>query len=343
MCYVSAVKTAVIGAGRMGRRHIQVVQELGLDVAGVADPLPESLDACGKERGIPADRRFTDGAAMLKTVRPECVVVSTTAPTHAELVCLAAEAGAKLILCEKPMAISLAQCDRMIAACKQSGARLAINHQMRFMEQYTLPKALLDSPAFGGMSSLSVVAGNFGLAMNGSHYFEAFRFVAGEAPVEISAWFSAEKVANPRGAQFEDRAGVVVARTASGKRFSMDASTDQGHGMVVTYAARNGHLMVDELDGFLRVAVREEEHRALPTTRYGMPHKIETRTIAPADALTPTRAVMQALIADENYPTGADGRAAVAALVAAYVSNEKGHMPVAIDSGLPKDREFPWA
>lgn len=337
------MKTVVIGVGRMGRRHVQVVQELGLDLAGVADSLPDSLEACGKERGVPAEKRFTDGGAMLDRLRPECVVVSTTAPTHAELVCRAAELGASIILCEKPMAVSLAQCDRMLEACKKSGTRLAINHQMRFMEQYTSPRGLLDSAAFGGMTSMSVVAGNFGLAMNGTHYLEAFRFMAGAEPAEVSAWFSADKVANPRGAQFEDRAGVIVARTKSGKRFTLDASADQGHGMVVTYAARNGHLMVDELDGFLRLAVREDEHRALPTTRYGMPHKVETRSITPADAIAPTRAVLSALLAGKDYPTGEDGRMAVASLVAAYLSDEKGGVPAAVDASLPKDREFPWA
>ena len=37
------MKAAVIGAGRMGRRHVQVVQELGLDLVGVADANPEAL------------------------------------------------------------------------------------------------------------------------------------------------------------------------------------------------------------------------------------------------------------------------------------------------------------
>lgn len=327
----------------MGRRHVQVAQELGLEIVGVADPLSEALEVCGKERGIASERRFADAGAMLQSLRPECVIVSTTAPTHAEFVTQAAEAGAKVILCEKPMAVSLAQCDRMLSACKATGARLAINHQMRVMDQYTRPKELLRSPAYGGMTSMTVSAGNFGLAMNGTHYFEAFRFMADAEPAEVSAWFSPEKVPNPRGAQFEDRAGLVVMRTAKGTRFTLDASADQGHGMAVTYGARNGQIVVDELDGFMRTVVREEGHRSLPTTRYGMPHSIETTTIAPADALSPTRAVLKRALAGGDYPTGHDGRLAVACLVAAYLSDERGHIPVSLDESLPQDREFPWA
>lgn len=343
MLCIRPVKTAVIGVGRMGRRHVQVVQELGLDLVGIADPFPDSLQAAGQERGVPAERRFADAEAMLRTLRPECVVVSTTAPSHAELVCLAAQTGAKIIFCEKPMAVSLAQCDRMMTACEAAGARLAINHQMRVMDQYTTPKKFLESPAYGGMTSMTVIAGNFGLAMNGTHYFEAFRFMAGAPAVEISAWFSPEKVPNPRGAQFEDRAGLITARASNGKRFTLDASADQGHGMMVTYAARNGQLMVDELDGFLRTSVRDDEHRPLPTTRYGMPHRAETATIAPADAIAPTRAVLERVLQDRDYPSGADGRLAVACLVAAYHSDENGHRGVAVDDRLPLDRIFPWA
>src|SRR5262249_17915447 len=154
---------------------------------------------------------FTKGA-------PECVIIATTAETHADLVCAAAASGARFILCEKPMAVSLGECDRMIEACEKAGARLAVNHPMRFMQQYTEPKKWLASPELGGIGSVTVVAGNFGMAMNGTHYFEMFRFMTDEYPLEATAWFGDERIPNPRGAQFDDRAGSVQLRTASGKR-----------------------------------------------------------------------------------------------------------------------------
>jgi hypothetical protein len=54
--------------------------------------------------------------------------------------------------------------------------------------------------------------------------------------------------------------------------------------------------------------------------------------------------VLAALIHEDNYPTGEDGRLAVATLIAAYCSNEQGHKPVIIDEeNLPLTLEFPWA
>ncbi len=338
------MRAVIIGAGRMGRRHVAAVRGAGLQLSAMADTSREALTQARVESGLSDDMLFDDAARMLREVRPACVVIATTAPSHCELTHLATEAGARFVLCEKPMATSLAQCDRMVALCAERGVRLAINHQMRFMEQYTRPKQLLDSDAFGGLCSISVVAGNFGMAMNGTHYFEMFRYMTGAPTAEVSAWFSAEKVPNPRGPQFEDCAGVVRAVTAEGKRFYMDASSDQGHGMQVTYAARNGVISVDELAGRMRMVVRKAEHRGLPTTRYGMPWEEESLLIAPADAIKPSEEVLRALIAGKDFPSGEDGRLAVAVLAAAYASNERGGSPVRLDDdALPVDRAFAWA
>lgn len=338
------MKTVVIGTGRMGRRHIQVVKEMGLELVGICDPMPEALVLAEKEQGISKEIQFTDAAAMIKKLRPECVVIATTAPTHCEFTCLAAENGAKFILCEKPMAISMQQCDQMLEVCSKHGAKLAINHQMRFMDQYIEPKKLIYSPAYGGLASVTVVAGNFGIAMNGSHYIEMFRYMTDENPAEVSAWFSADKVPNPRGPQFEDRAGSLRITTASGKRFYMEVGSDQGNGLKVIYAGRNGQIMVEELSGRMTLISREEQYRDLPTTRYGMPSTSSEQTITPADVIEPSRAVLEALINDTNPPTGEDGRLAVAALVAAYISDEEGHRPVKIsETANYQTRIFPWA
>jgi predicted dehydrogenase len=337
------MKTAIIGVGRMGRRHIQAVQSLGMDLVGVCDQNQASLELALKENGVAAAKHFNDYEKMLRQTRPECVIVATTAPMHCEYTCKAAESGVKYILCEKPMAVSLEECDRMIKACRTAGARLAVNHQMRFMEQYIEPKRILRSDAMGGLASVTVTLGNCGLAMNGTHYFEMFRYMTDEFPKEVTAWFSDAVVSNPRGPQFQDRAGAIRITTVSGKRFYLDASDDQGHGMHVVYMGRYGHIVVDELAGAMRWSAREAQHRTLPTTRYGMPWVEQDRKIAPVDAIAPSQAVLKVLLEDQDHPTGEDGRAAVAVLVAAYISHESGHRCVLVDDQLPTARKFLWA
>ena len=339
------MRTAIIGVGKMGRRHIQVVRGLGLDLVAICDKRPESLELAGTEHDIPTHRRFTNAAEMLARTSPECVIISTTAPSHCEYTCAAAEAGARFILCEKPMATSLAQCDRMIRICEERGVKLAINHPMRFMEQYTAPKRLAQSEAIGGLRSITVIAGNLGLAMNGTHLFEMFRFMTDEPTAEVTGWLMPEKVQNPRGAEFEDHGGAVRVTTAGGKRLYLDLGSDQGHGMLLIFYGRNGRIIVDPFEGLLTVSAREEQYRGSPTMRYNLPGlKTKQRIATSADGVEPARRSLEALLQQTNPPTGEQGRQALEVLIAAYVSNENGHMPVRLgQTVLPRDRTFAWA
>jgi len=327
----------------MGRRFIQVVRQSGLELSGVFDINADSLRLAQDEYALPGHLLFGSLDRLYAETSPDCVIVATTADSHAALACMAAERGAKYLLVEKPMAVSLAECDRILASCARHGARLSVNHQMRFMDVYNEPKRLAASDAYGGLTSMTVVAGNFGFAMNGTHYFEAFKFLAEEDPTEVTAWFSAGAVPNPRGARFEDRAGCIRAVTKRGRRLYMEIGSDQGHGCRVTYACRNGMIVVNELTGELLSTVREDQYRDLPTTRYGMPAVNSQRAIQPAEVIDTSAAVLNALLKEENRVTGEDGRRVVEILVAAYQSAEHGNVPVLINGELDRERVFPWA
>lgn len=337
------MKFCAIGLGRMGRRHLQVATNLGFEIAGIYDPLPESIGLATKEYELPNEVVFDSAQRMLQTVRPDALVVASTAPSHCEYVCLAAAAGVRYVLCEKPMAVSIAECELMIEACVAAGTSLAVNHQMQFMEQYTAVKDLADSAALGGLRSVTVSASNFGLAMNGAHYFEMFRYLTGEEIESVSFWADAEKVPNPRGPQYEDRSGQLRAVTASGKRLYMELGGDQGHGIHVVYGCRHGQIFVDELAGLMRCIHRQAEYREMPTTRYGMPAEEVTRQIAPADVIAPTEAVWRAMMEGVPYPDGTCGRHSVRALVAANISAEHNGVAVRLDDPAMMNRVFPWA
>jgi predicted dehydrogenase len=336
---------ALIGGGRMGRSHAQALREMGVSLTVVCDVRGEALAAIGDEFGVAPDMRFQNAAEMFTRLgKVDVVSIATTADTHCDMVLLAASAGAGSILCEKPLATSVADCDRMIAACAASGTRLAVNHQMRFMDQYRLVKAELKSGALGRLASMNVVAGCFGLAMNGSHYIEAFSYLTEAKPVEASAWFSGESIRNPRGPAFFDQAGEMRIVTDTGQRLNFAIGADQGHGMTVTYAGAFGHIFVDELEGEIIATTRLPEHRDVPANRYGMPWERRNIRFPAADNTGTTRAVLQALASDSDYPTGEDARRVIATLVACYASAENGNKPYRIDGlGRLAERHFPWA
>lgn len=335
---------AIIGLGKMGQRHLENVIRMGGRVSGLVDFNMDLLRKVADDYSLSKKILFADTQSLFNNEIPECIIISTTSPSHYEYTCLAAQSGVKYILCEKPMAISLAQCEKMINVCKQHGVHLAINHQMRFMEQYTLTKRLIMSDEFGGLKSITVIGGNFGLAMNGIHYFEMFRFMTDEEPNSVSAWFSDEIIPNPRGPEFEDRAGCVRVSTQSGKRLYIDVSSDQGHGIQVIYTGRYGQIIVDELMGSIVTTHRMEIDRKEPSTRYGLQSICSTNIIKPADSLAPSLAVLEALLLNKDYPDGNVGKLAVKTLVAAYISHEHGHIPIKINETEPyTNRLFPWA
>lgn len=337
------MKTAIIGVGRMGRRHGQAIKALGWQIVGVCDQNAESLALTQQEFSLDARALFSDAAQMLSETAPQVVIIATTAPPHADLTCMAAAAGATHILCEKPMATSLADCDRMIATCEAHGTALAINHYMRFLDIATEPRRLIESEAFGELHSLTVSAGNIGLAMVGTHYMELFQHFTGESISEVAAWLDVDRLPNPRGAQFEDRAGSLRATTASGKRLYLEAGAAQGHGMKLIFGGTYGQLVLDPFSGTLLETIRRPENRTLPTTRYVTPSIDTTYALTPADTVLGAKLVLEALVTGDGYCGGREARNVIAALVAAYLSDETEHRAVRVDEALPRERTFPWA
>lgn len=338
------MKAVVIGAGQMGRRHIDVIRAAGLIFAGICDISPQVLATTQEAYQLDESQLFADAQAMLKATQPDVAIVSTTATTHCDYTTMVARAGVKFILCEKPMATSLAECDEMIEACHAHGVTLAINHPMRYMSVYNKTKEIVQSPEFGGLESMTLIAGNMGIAMNATHYFEAFQYLTGEKIVSVSAWFAPENVPNPRGAQYQDKAGSLRLVSETGKRLYIDAYPEQGHGLQVVYAGRYGQLFVDDLAGEMLLSIRRADDRALPTTRYGMPSEKTMISVGTKNLIASSSEMLKALLAGGDYLTGEGGREIMRVLVAAYVSHEHNNHPIDLRQAiLPDTQKFPWA
>ncbi len=78
----------------------------------------------------------------------DLAIVATPTPSHPDLVIQAARAG-KHILCEKPMALNLKLCQRMIDACARAGVKLAIGHSLRFWGAFLVCRRLVAEGAIG--------------------------------------------------------------------------------------------------------------------------------------------------------------------------------------------------
>lgn len=341
---LNSIHVGIIGLGRMGHRHIEAANKMGMQVDALVDQSTSALSDAAKKFNIPDASCFTDVKAMLEKKKLDAVVIATTAPSHAEYTIMCAQNNIKYILCEKPMALSIDETNAMVDACSHYGAKLAINHCMMFLPQYTEIKKMILANDYGPLSSIIVSGSNFGLAMNASHYFEMFRFLTDSDIQNVQAWFEADKVVNPRGAQFEDYSGALLAKNANGLKMYIDFSVNAGHGLQVVYIFKYAQVIVDELSGFVRTICRKEEYKTLPTTRYGMPDDIHQLNIPPFEMIDSTIGVWKGMLMDTAYPDHRAGTHAMKCLVAAIESQENNH--ALIDTGalaIDKSRKFKWA
>jgi predicted dehydrogenase len=103
-----------------------------VEIVAVADGDPAGLRSAGARLGVPPAGQYADYRQMLQRERLDIVSVAPRWPDqHSEMVTAAAESGVRGVFCEKPLARTLEEADRMLAACEQSGAKVAVAHQYR--------------------------------------------------------------------------------------------------------------------------------------------------------------------------------------------------------------------
>ena len=139
---MSRYRVGLIGTGRIGSEFEDGSDEHPVSIAGAFSALPECdlvagcnrgkerLERFGKRWDVPA--LYHDCQEMLARERLDIVAIATPPGLHRDQVIAAAEAGVKGIFCEKPMGLSLGECDDMIAACRQHGCHLLVNCSRRW-------------------------------------------------------------------------------------------------------------------------------------------------------------------------------------------------------------------
>ena len=122
------IKVGVIGYGgafNMGRSHLLEMQKAGMTPRAVAEPDAARLAVATKD--FPGIQVFPSVDAMLAGSDVNLVVIITPHNTHAPLALQCLRAG-RHVVCEKPFAITTAECDAMIAAAKKAGVMLSTYH-----------------------------------------------------------------------------------------------------------------------------------------------------------------------------------------------------------------------
>ncbi|MDP9812653.1 myo-inositol 2-dehydrogenase/D-chiro-inositol 1-dehydrogenase [Rhizobium tibeticum] len=164
MAKVKTVNVGLIGAGRIGSFHGESVAKRLVDaeLVAIADPAPGAAAKLADKLGV--DASYTDVAAMLAQPGLDAVIIATPARFHTNVLVQAAEAG-KAIFCEKPMALTLEDADRGIAAAKAAGVPLQVGFNRRWDQAFSEGRAAIDAGKIGApqlIRSLTRDPGPFG-------------------------------------------------------------------------------------------------------------------------------------------------------------------------------------
>jgi predicted dehydrogenase len=150
------IKTAVIGTGFMGRVHTEAIRRLGnVEVAAVAAENAELAAAFAAATGIA--KAVADYNEILADPEIEAVHICTPNALHYPIAKAAMLAG-KNVLCEKPLATSVAEARELVDLAKEKNVANCLNHNLRFYPVVQQMRAMI---AGGALGDILVVQGTY--------------------------------------------------------------------------------------------------------------------------------------------------------------------------------------
>lgn len=154
------LKVGLIGCGGIAPIHLEAYKKMSREVEVVAlcDINVERAKGLAKRFNI--KKVFENYWEMFEKSSLDLVDICTPISTHAKIVCDAAQA-VPAILVEKPMALTVSQCDEMIKAVKKHGSKLCIGHNQIFSPHIQKVRAMVDSGIFNLLSLETTLKGNF--------------------------------------------------------------------------------------------------------------------------------------------------------------------------------------
>jgi len=273
---------------------------------------------------LAADRGVLDYRDALSDPAVDAVIIATPNLLHAPMAIDAAHAG-KHVYTEKPMALSVADCDAMIAAAKEAGVKLTVGHVLRYIAHFAKAKQIIDSGALGKPFAIEVDRIAFDpnrlnwrrtqaetggmLCEVNVHELDYMAYMLGE-PISVYAQSGhfGDNVYD-----FDDELFALI-RFKGGAMGSLHASfcsrIPRYHGKIL---CENGAIFFGHVPGEAVIKRGDEEPEPLDVSDVPNPHQRELGEFLDA-------------IRTDTEPkiTGADGRRAIGMCQGAYLSAETG-------------------
>lgn len=219
---MSCINIGLLGAGWFGREaHLKnLLRVSDVNVTAVSSRSTESRDAAKELIGDHL-QTFDNWRDVLKVAELDAVIVALTNDQHHAAAMASFDAG-KHVLCEKPLGLTIAECDEIIAAAQTAGKVLQVGHEMRHQALYQRMNTMVEAGDVGdprimwcreyrgpmrpGWRSSEQLTGGLLLEKN-CHHFDLFNWMLDTPPVRVSA-FGGKDVLTDR--ELLDNAQVLV-------------------------------------------------------------------------------------------------------------------------------------
>jgi predicted dehydrogenase len=192
-----ALPIAIIGLGRIAflleddPLREKPCTHTGAILANPACTLAGGMDVDAQRRALFAGRFgapvFENAGELVRAVKPAIVCVATHPDTHERYCRLAAACGVPLVICEKPMAHTLAAAAAIRALAEKGGTKILINHERRYAADYLRMRRLLEQGAAGRICGVraTLYMGKTrplvdALWHDGTHLVDAIGFLCGD-------------------------------------------------------------------------------------------------------------------------------------------------------------------
>ena len=237
-------RCALIGCGGMSGLHADGYNtHPDCEIVAVADIAEDKAKARAASHA-PGAATYTDYLKMLKVEKPDIVSVCLWPALHGAAVLASAKAGVKAIHCEKPMAPTWGEAQKMAAACEKAGVQLTFGHQRRFLDAFRTAKRLKDEGVIGDLVRLEGACDN--MIDWGTHWLDMMFFMNNETPaVWVLGQISATEWREVFGLPYETQA-ICEFMFQDGVRGVLYTGSDNNIGCSVRLIGTEGQIDLRE-------------------------------------------------------------------------------------------------
>ncbi len=146
------MKYALIGCGRISPNHIVAAQKNHLEIVAICDLVKQNMKDKILKFKLPATVNcYTDYKEMLEKEKPELIAIATESGKHAQIAIDCMTIGHANLIIEKPIALSLADADKIIETAKRENVKVCACHQNRFNKSIQKIREAVEMERFGRM------------------------------------------------------------------------------------------------------------------------------------------------------------------------------------------------